>query len=839
MLKNFWKENRVGYAAGPGDVVGTFRHWLADHHDPREHAVTYSGTFLNWCQEKGVRASVRSSCLNLDHASSQSISVSNKGSHTAGKSGIAYHLGRLRDALSFTKWVLQFQPAKLVATGDDIPNWTLCAYRLMGINVIRSLHCRLPQHKGLRRIIENTFFRFSADGFLVVSQSIEDDVKKIGVKENTPIERFYPQFHIKQPHPVRSTNSIWPRSILFVGRIERNKGIFDLLDAFKLLNPTVRKQCALEFVGNGSALEALANEVRQKGLAQQVFFHGHLEKEELSAAYENSSVVVVPTRSDFVEGFNKVVIEGLLYGKKVVASDQCPSAIEFSEYLEVYQANDVKTLQTQIEQALQDDSEHPNSFYFNWHGSKRPDWASALSNVIDHVSSLRSKYASKNFPNIRPVSNAQSVCVVAEQCNPEWPSVPRVTFQLIRHLAEHVNITLVTHERNQKAITKTPFIQNAIFVKEPNWVKRYYSWIVRFIPGRASNWPLFHAFTYPVFDSFDRRATSIYKELESKGHRFDLIWALSPILPRYPYRLAQETDRAPMMLGPVNGGLPFPKGFVKRSLSEFSAFNFLRVIAEKNPTLRKTYQHSNLVLSGSRFTEQLVNARLGSNSVSSYFPENGIDDRFFSNKPAIRKDGEPLKLLFVGRLTPYKGADMLIQALAKLKQRGIDSIELRVVGDGSQLKELQDLSKALELDDQITWVGRIPPEAVSIEYQKAHAFVFPSIREFGGAVVIEAMASGLPCVISDYGGIGEFVTHSCGFKTFPKSPESMINFLAQSVHTIWENEALRQKMGAAAIKEAQQHKWSNKANLLKRSIDTLTQWDAYRAETNTAQQKSA
>ena len=71
-------------------------------------------------------------------------------------------------------------------------------------------------------------------------------------------------------------------------------------------------------------------------------------------------------------------------------------------------------------------------------------------------------------------------------------------------------------------------------------------------------------------------------------------------------------------------------------------------------------------------------------------------------------------------------------------------------------------------------MGWVEQTETAAYYQQADVFCFPSVREFGGAVVLEAMACGLPCIVVNYGGIGEYVTTETGFKLDPVSRSQLV-----------------------------------------------------------------
>lgn len=120
-----------------------------------------------------------------------------------------------------------------------------------------------------------------------------------------------------------------------------------------------------------------------------------------------------------------------------------------------------------------------------------------------------------------------------------------------------------------------------------------------------------------------------------------------------------------------------------------------------------------------------------------------------------------LRLAFVGRLVPYKGCDMAIESAAPLLRAGLASLD--VVGDGPERQALEDLAKALGVDSAVRFRGWLSHSDVHEHMLRSDVFLFPSIREFGGGAVLEAMAAGCVPLIVDYGGPGELVTPETGF----------------------------------------------------------------------------
>jgi glycosyltransferase involved in cell wall biosynthesis len=285
------------------------------------------------------------------------------------------------------------------------------------------------------------------------------------------------------------------------------------------------------------------------------------------------------------------------------------------------------------------------------------------------------------------------------------------------------------------------------------------------------------------------------------------------MLPRYPAKILKACKRTPFLLGPVNGGVPFPEGFQEKARQESAQFNFLRALGRfLIPGYVETYKKADRILAGSTFTFNMLKELFSiSDSRISLLYENGISKNFLEKTKQRGETSEIVKLLFVGRLVPYKCADILIDSLSRLDAITKDHISLKIVGDGSQRNYLEKRVKELNLDAIVNFVGWISQQETLNYYSQADIFCFPSVREFGGAVVLEAMACGLPCIVVNNGGIGEYVTEETGFKIEPVSKEYVTQELTRKIKILVKDESLRTKMSENSFKRVQEFTWERKA----------------------------
>lgn len=171
----------------------------------------------------------------------------------------------------------------------------------------------------------------------------------------------------------------------------------------------------------------------------------------------------------------------------------------------------------------------------------------------------------------------------------------------------------------------------------------------------------------------------------------------------------------------------------------------------------------------------------------------GVDAKRFAPpaREASVPRARPLRLLFLGRLRYYKGLDTLLHAMRELPEA-----TLEVVGDGPMRATWEALARQLGLGGRVRFRGEVPDEALPGAYHEADAFVLPasSRGEAFGTVLLEAMASGLPCVTTEVGSATSWIVQDgvTGYVVAPCDPAA----LAERIRRLREPE-LRATMGKA------------------------------------------
>ncbi len=184
---------------------------------------------------------------------------------------------------------------------------------------------------------------------------------------------------------------------------------------------------------------------------------------------------------------------------------------------------------------------------------------------------------------------------------------------------------------------------------------------------------------------------------------------------------------------------------------------------------------------------------------------NGVDTRAFvpskardASRARLGLEGKTL-LLFVGRLTPQKSLPTLLEAFHHIAA-DFPQGQLVLLGEGPDRKALEEFTTALHLEGQVSFVGNVAD--VRPYLQAADLFVLPSLSEGVSNALLEAMASGVACVVTRVGG-AEYLLDggACGTLIPPKDPDA----LADALRSLLNDSAERDRLGRLARLRAQEY----------------------------------
>ncbi len=412
------------------------------------------------------------------------------------------------------------------------------------------------------------------------------------------------------------------------------------------------------------------------------------------------------------------------------------------------------------------------------------------------------------------------VLAIAEAANPEWVSVPLVGWSLATALRAVAEVHIVTQVRNRDAFLRAGLVEGQDFTAIDSEALARPVWALseRLRMGEGKGWTMVQAFSalsYPWFEHL------VWRRFGAgiRAGRWDIVHRITPLSPTISSSLAGRCAGAgvPFILGPLNGGVPWPKGFDAERRREREYLSYLRGVYKALPGRASTLRHASAILAGSRHTLEELPAWAQAKAV--YLPENAIDPKRFSRLAAPATDG-PLRAGFVGRLVPYKGPDMLIEAAAPMLRDG--RLVLDIVGDGPMIGDLRAQAEGLGVADRVTFHGWLAHGVVQDVLAACHLLAFPSVREFGGGVVLEAMALGVPPLIVDYAGPGELVAEGRGIKVPLGARASIVAGFAEALERAARDRAGLVAMGRAGRDWVRaQATWEAKARQVRAVYDAV------------------
>ncbi|WP_068305210.1 glycosyltransferase family 4 protein [Pararhodobacter sp. CCB-MM2] len=415
------------------------------------------------------------------------------------------------------------------------------------------------------------------------------------------------------------------------------------------------------------------------------------------------------------------------------------------------------------------------------------------------------------------VEQRPRVLLIAEAANPEWVSVPLIGWSLSQALLDVADVHLVTQIRNREALLRAGLVEGRDFtaIDSEALARPLYKIGDRLRGGAGKGWTIIqlaNALAYPLFERL------IWKKFSRslKAGEWDIVHRITPLSPTISSSLAQKCARigVPFILGPLNGGVPWPKSFDAERRREREWLSYVRSAYQALPGRRRTLRNAAAILTGSRHTASEIPKALHDRRVM--LPENAVDPSRFTKRAAT--DGSQLRACFIGRMVPYKGPDMLIEAAAPLLREG--RMHLDMIGDGPLLPELKALAEALQVTQAVTFHGWLEHRHVQDVAATCSVMALPSIREFGGGVVVEAMAMGLLPVIVDYAGPPELVTSDTAVKVPLASREGIVAGFRSALTDLAEAPDTATRMGTAARARVEQHlTWAAKAHQIRAVYD--------------------
>jgi glycosyltransferase involved in cell wall biosynthesis len=377
-----------------------------------------------------------------------------------------------------------------------------------------------------------------------------------------------------------------------------------------------------------------------------------------------------------------------------------------------------------------------------------------------------------------PITSAAPIVLAAYQCAPGQGSVSQIGWEWYHRLARRRPVLLVTHVRNREHIeasAERPANADILYIDTEWFAGPLFRLARRLFPRSEHGVFLIASLDFFLFDWLALRA--LRRRLRA-GTRPSLVHVVTPVTLAAPSALHRLG--LPLVRGPLNCGLQSPKGFDRQLRDESPWVIRLRELPRLLDGLIGASRNASLFLTATRATRLDVPRRYRART--RMMLENGIALEHFPALPWPPAPGqaEPLRVLFVGRMITLKGVEMLLEAVSRLKRRGIP-VALTLVGDGPARDDWERLTRSLELGDAVRFTGALAREDVQRAMRDCHVFCLPSVRESGGAVLLEAMATARPVIALDHGGPAELVDDAVGRAIPLQDPAQVIGDLERTL----------------------------------------------------------
>ena len=375
-------------------------------------------------------------------------------------------------------------------------------------------------------------------------------------------------------------------------------------------------------------------------------------------------------------------------------------------------------------------------------------------------------------------------------------------------LARKIDVRLVVHARNRPELTVLfrDNLDRLSFVEDTLLHKALHR-LGQFLPRRLAD-----ATTGLAIHLSTQLAQRRVVRKLVRNHRIDVVHEPIPVSPKTP-SLMWGLDAA-VVIGPLNGGMEYPDAFRReRNLVSGLALAFGRSLANFVNALISGKRRADIVLVANHRTKEALPTGIAGQVIE--LVENGVDLSIWKQSSIERTASNTARFVFVGRLIDWKAIDIVLAAMHRLKGRL--SVSLEIIGDGPMRQSWQDLAHQLGLGSMVQFTDWLPQQECALRLQQADVFVLPSLFECGGAVVLEAMAMGLPVIATAWGGPADYLDQSCGILVRPDSRESLIAGFASAMTMLAQSPTLRERLGQAGLARVRaQFDWEHKID---RTID--------------------
>ncbi len=365
-----------------------------------------------------------------------------------------------------------------------------------------------------------------------------------------------------------------------------------------------------------------------------------------------------------------------------------------------------------------------------------------------------------------------------------------MAWNLIQRLSQTHRLWVLTASQNEEAVRaaleRDPISRaHFVYIRLPGWLNP----LLRRQGGIQFYTYLWQWLAYSVGRKLHRRIRfEVFHHLTYENDWMaSILGALLPV---------------PYLRGPAGGAHRVPKNFRRQFPTGSRAWEYVRMglqwVFRHDPLFLISQERAKVLLMANREALEALPARW--RKKAQLLSVNGIA-RSELTPPQPQPRSDRFAILSAGRLIPLKGFDLALRAFAAFAPKHPEA-RFVIVGEGPELGQLKRLACDLGIEQQAHIEGWMPRERLLAKMRFCDVFLFASLRDGGGLVVVEAMAAGKPVVCFDLGGPGLHINAECGFKVRAGNPEQAVCDMAAALERLAGERELCARMGAAAFERA-------------------------------------
>jgi glycosyltransferase involved in cell wall biosynthesis len=389
------------------------------------------------------------------------------------------------------------------------------------------------------------------------------------------------------------------------------------------------------------------------------------------------------------------------------------------------------------------------------------------------------------------------ILIVADNASTRFGGEAFIPFNYFRLLrSRNLEVLLVVHARNKKELTQLfPNDLGRLHFVEDTYSHKILFCLGNYLPRRladATTGLLIHLTTQFAQRRLLRRLV--------KQCRIQVVHQPIPVSPKMPSQIFNLG--AAVIIGPLNGGMEYPPAFrAERGILASISMTLGRSISLLFNLLIPGKRLANLILVANSRTRRAL--PWGIKGRVEQLVENGVDLSIWQRKPADQPSNPVTRLIFVGRLIDWKALEIVFAAVERARKE--IAVCLEVIGDGPMRHSWETMANQMGLKSVVKFSGFLSQPECAERLRQADIFVLPSLFECGGAVVLEAMAVGLPVIATAWGGPLDYLDSNCGILVEPSSREGLVEGFSNAIVKLAKSPSLRTQMGQCGHDRARQN----------------------------------